>query len=111
MGNLNREASNEFIKNSYYYDPKPKIEQPKLSVFNQGEKVSSPKHNLVEAESIAERLGTKYVQDNKDNRVQLSEALVKDTSKVKDVEAIDASKKNLKNLKKKEEIKVEKKEE
>merc|ERR1719362_112973 len=49
--NLNREATNEFIKKSYYYEPKAK-EGPnrKLTVFNAGEKANANEHKLVEAD-------------------------------------------------------------
>jgi len=83
--NLNREATNEFIKKSYYYEPiskNPKEINPKLTVFNAGEKAETNKHNLVEVETTTENLGSKYVENTK---FKYTEADVKDTSNVKDV--------------------------
>merc|ERR1719362_639866 len=106
--NLNREATNEFIKKSYYYEPKAK-EGPnrKLTVFNAGEKANANEHKLVEVDHLGDNLGSKYVENTKTKYVQ---ADVEDTSASKDVTPHIVS-----NLKKSEtdrkiapEIKVEK---
>merc|ERR1712151_1207972 len=75
MGNLNRENTNEFIKNSYYYDVKRNEKPTTMTVFDQGQKVHEKKRNLVEADVVAERLGSKYV--NGENRKTLNEAIQK----------------------------------
>merc|ERR1712151_1099854 len=71
--NLNRENTNEFIKNSYYYDVKRNEKPITMTVFDQGQKVHEKKRNLVEADVVAERLGSKYV--NEENRKTLNDAI------------------------------------
>merc|ERR1712151_1079515 len=46
-----------------------------MTVFDQGQKVHEKKRNLVEADVVAERLGSKYV--NEENRKTLNEAIQK----------------------------------
>merc|ERR1712032_1519688 len=80
--NLNREATNEFIKNSYYYETKGKESTPKLTLFNVGEEAESRKHDIEEVDTLPDNLGSKYVE-NKNRAVEAEE---KDVSNVKNVE-------------------------
>merc|ERR1711957_227517 len=81
--NLNREATNEFIKKSYYYEPMAKSgSNPKMTVFNVNEKADTKEHKIVAVDTMADVLGSKYVENTKTKYV---EADAKDTSAIKDV--------------------------
>jgi hypothetical protein len=58
--NSNREASNEFVKNSYYQEVGSKMVDSKTTIFNKGENADARNHNIIEVDTVVEA-------DKKDN--------------------------------------------
>jgi len=80
--NLNREATNEMIKNSYYYNANKGQSTPKLTLFNVGDEAEVRKHDIEEVDTLPDNLGSKYVE----SKQRLTEAEEKDVSNIKNVQ-------------------------